>query len=794
MKTIRSLAKSPLFTLAAVATLALGIGANTAVFSVLHSVVLAPLPYPDADRIVLLPAVNRARGIEDSTVTTTDLNEWRTQATSATAVGGLQFHYYNLTKLPTPLQVTGGRTSDDYFKVLAVKPLLGRGIEPRDCRVGSPPVAVLGHAVWANSFGADPNIIGRTVVADDKPTEIVGVMPAGFRDLYGITDLWVPLALDGPDAGAAGERTWLASARLKPGVPMAQARKEFETLAAAQARSRPEVNGGWTVRLTPAREALVEGVDTGLILLGGAGACLLLITCANVGGLVLARAQARRREVAIRTALGATRLDLVKQFLAEGLVLALAGGTLGAVIARLGVPLLVSVLPGWFPRTDEIAVNGTTLAVTAAVAMLTGILFGLLPVLGRRVPASPGRDLGARGSESGGAGRARAGLMVAEIALSVMLLAGAGLMVRSFLEIRAVPAGIRAVGLTGMVLNLSESRYPDRPARRVFYDAMLERVRAVSGVRDASLTRTTPFSWGSPTQFEIAGRPAAAGESNTALFDSIDPGFLQTMGTPLRAGRPLQPTDEANAPLVILISEAMAKKYFPDTNAIGQTLRLPQALNQPTAEIVGIVGDVKRGGLTAATPLQMYVSYKQIPPAFATLMVRSAGNDPAPLVKAVQKAIWAVNPDQPIGQVINMEALVSNSAGVPRLGLILFGTFAAVALVLAAVGLYGLIAYSVGARTREIGIRMALGAQSREIFRMILREGGVLVGIGLALGLVASLALARLMAGLVFGIAPTDPVSFALVVLVLGLVALAAAALPARRATRIDPNAALRAE
>jgi predicted permease len=792
--TLRSLAKSPLFTIAAIATLALGIGANTAVFSVLHSVVLAPLPFPSEERLVTLPSHNTALGITNGGVSADDLREWREQNHHFSAVAGHRYYYFNLTKITPPLQVSAAKTTDDFFKIMAVPPLLGRTWEPRDFQPDAAPVVILGHPLWANSYGADRAIIGRTIFVDDRPMEIVGVMPAGFRDVFGVTDMWVPEPLEGPAATPGGGRWWAGIAILKPGADLAHARAEIQALAAAQAQARPERNANWTAQVVPARRALVEGVDTGLALLGGAGACLLLITCANVGGLVIARAQSRRREVAIRSALGATRLDLFRQFLAEGLVLGLAGGVLGALLAWLGVPALVQLLPTWFPRADEISVNATTLTVTALISAFTGIVFGLLPVLGGRRDREPGRDLQSRGSDSPGVGRARAGLMIAEVALSVILLTGAGLMVRSFFQIQNVPSGIQPRGLSGMVLYPLEMSYPDRAARKLFFDSVMERVRAVPGVESASLTRTTPFMWGIRSPFEVEGRPAAPGQTPSAYLDPIDSDFFRTMGIPLRAGRSFAATDQAESPLVLVINESMARKYFSDRNPIGQVLRLTDYPDQPTAEIVGVAADVRRSGLLEATPIQMYASYQQLAPPFATIMFRSTAADPNSLVKSVHRAIWAVNSDQPIGPTLEMEQLIANSVGIPRLGLVLFAVFAGVALLLAAVGLYGVIAYSVGTRTREFGIRMALGAESRQIFGLVLREGGILVAVGLALGLIASLALARLMTGLVFGISPTDPLSFLLVIPLLGFVALLAAALPARRATRIDPNSALRAE
>ncbi|MBS0660488.1 MAG: ABC transporter permease [Verrucomicrobia bacterium] len=788
MNPFRSLAKSPLFTLAAVATLALGIGANTAVFSVLHSVVLAPLPYGESDRIVLLPAENRTKKIERGSLTREDLDQFRA-GRSFSAVAGMYFYYYNITGISAPAQVTAANTSEDYFKVYGVAAALGRTWEPRDFQAGAAPAAVIGHSLWQTRMGGDRNVVGKTIQLDDKPYTVVGVMPPRFRDLFGINDLWVA----SPTTQYA-ERSWNSLARLKSGVTLTTARAEVETLAAGLARSQPATHEGWTITPVLAQSAVVDGIDTGLLLLGGAGACLLLITCANVGGLVLARAQARRREVAIRLALGATRGDLARQFLGEGLVLAVLGGGLGALLAHLGVPLLVEVLPSWFPRSDEIAVNAAALAVTGVVSTLTGVLFGLLPVLQARRTVDPSRDLAARTGDAPGAGRARSGLLVAELALSVVLLCGAGLMIRSIVEVQQVPAGIRADGLHAMVLNLSPVRYTDRPARRQFFDALLERVRTVPGLQSASLSRTTPFTWGITAEIEIDGRAAEAGETRRAFFDSVDAEYFQTTGMSLKLGRLLQRTDDANAPWVVVINEAMSKRYFNGADAIGRTLRLTDVSGKPTVQIVGIVNDVKRNGLVSDTPLQMYISYQQLPPPFATLMVRPDPKSVPAVLQAVQKAIWSLQPDQPIGQTIDMAALVASSAGVPRLGMILFAIFAAVALALAAVGLYGLIAYSVGARTREIGVRMALGASTRDIFRLIVREGGVLVGIGLAIGLVAALATARLMAGLVFGISPLDPLSFGLVIPVLIGVAFVAAALPARRATKIDPNVALRSE
>lgn len=787
MNPFRSLAKSPLFTLAAVATLALGIGANTAVFSVLHSVVLAPLPFQEPERLVLVEAENRARGVEGNSLTREELEQVRA-GRAFEAIAGMGYWYYNLTGLSSPVQVTAGRTTEDYFKVYGVAPQLGRTWQPRDFVPGAPDVAVIGFSLWQNRLGGDPNVLGRTVLVDEKPYEVVGVMPASFRDLNGLSDFWVPIRPDSSD------RNWTAIGRLRAGTKLESARAEAQTIAAGLAKALPATQAGWNLSVKRAHDAVVSGIDTGLALLGGAGACLLLITCANVGGLVLARAQTRRREVAIRLALGATRGDLARQFLGEGLLLAVLGGGLGALLARAGVPLLVSVLPGWFPRTDEIAVNGTVLFVTALVSTLTGIVFGLLPVMHARKSVDPSRDLGARTGDSAGASRARAGLLVGEIALSVVLLCGAGLMVRSFFAIQAVPAGIKAEGLTGMVLYLNPVKYADRPARRQYYDALLERVRAVPGVEAASISRSTPFTWGNMLEIEIAGQVTPPGEAKSVYYDPIDTDYLRTMGMTLRAGRMFQATDDANASWVVLINETMAKKYFPNVDPIGQSIVLPQLKDRPAARIVGIVGDVKRSGLLAATPLQMYLPYQQLPSPFATLMIRPDSRSVTSVIQAVQKAIWSLQPDQAIGQTIDMSTLVASSAGVPRLGLILFGIFAAVALVLAAVGLYGLIAYSVGARTREIGVRMALGANARQIFGLILREGGWLVGVGLAGGLVAALAGARLMTGLVFGISTFDPLSFALVVPVLGLVAFAAAALPARRATRIDPNVALRGE
>ena len=793
MTALRSLIRTPLFTIAAIATLALGIGTNTAMFSVVNGVLLAPLRYPDADRVVVIPAQNPSRDEFESSATPVDLLEWREQAPSFEAIAGFQYDYYNLTKLRTPVQVTGGRTTEDFFKVHGVAPALGRTWEPRDCRVESPPVIVIGHSLWKDQLGGGASIIGKSVIVNDIPHEVIGVMPAGFRDLYGGEELWTPIPLNGPEAQIRGARSWTASGRLRPGVTVEGANAEIRTLTAAQEKARPDVNTGWTASVIPARNVLVKDVNRGLLLLWSASTCLLLLTAVNVAGLVLSRAQSRRREIGIRVALGSTRFDLFRLFLVEGLAIALAGGALGAFLAWLGIPLLTQFLPDWFPRTEEIAINGNVLVFTLAVSVAVGIIFALLPALTRDATADPARGLKSVGDDARSR-RLRTALMVGEIALSLVLLSGAGLMFRSFLRIQSVPSGMRTQGLAAFVLNVSETRYPTREARAAYYHALLERVRATPGVAAASLSQTTPFTWGMPYEFEVSGHASPETVKANAYLDSIDAEYFATSGIGLRAGRVFSTRDVAGTPLVMIINEALARKYFGDENPIGQRIVLTQLKDTPTAEIVGVVGDVKRSGLTEATPLQLYLPYEQRAHVFSTIFYRAANGDAATAGKSVERAIWSVNPDQTIGRMLNMDTLAASSATVPRLRFVLLAVFSVLALVLAAVGLYGLIAYAVGTRTREIGIRMALGAQANHVFKLVVAEGARVVGFGIILGVLGTLALSELAAGIVFGVSPRDPVVLILVSMVLGAVGLIAAAIPARRATRIDPNVALRGE
>ncbi len=795
MLALRSLLRTPVFTVSAIATLALGIGVNTAVFSVLSSVVFAQLGYPDEKRIVTINAENPAKGARNGNSTPLNVTEWHDSARSFEALAAFRYDYFNVTRSGTPAQVLGGYGTADFFNVFGIPAKLGRTWGAADCRANQGPVAVLGHPFWKSHFAGDAAVIGRTIVINDVPHTVLGVMPEGFKDPFNIEDLWIALPSDGPEASEARSQSWAPLARLRAGVSLAQANAELQQLTAAQALARPDQNAGWTAVALPVLGRVIGDAASGLGLLTGAVGCVLAITCINVAGLVVARAQARRRETAIRSALGASQLALFRQFLAEGLLLSAAGGGLGGLLAWWGVPLIVhGLLPSDFPRASEVHVDGLALGLAAAVALLTGILFGLLPVWDGRTQASTLREFSGQITSGRRTLRLRSGLIVAEIALSVVLLVGAGLMVRTFLNLLGTPSGLRSEGVAALRLNLSEAQQPNAAARTAFYTEMLERVRAVPGVAGASITQTTPFTWANFLIVEPEGRRAESGREIRACLDAVDEQFFGTLQIPLRTGRLFEARDDAGAPLVIIVNEAFARRLFPGENALGKRLRLPDLRGEPTAEIIGVVGDVRRSGLAEEPPLQFYTTYRQRPSSFATLMVRTAGPPVLSLLKPVQAAIWSIDADKPLIVVGELNRLIAKSFALPRMYLLLFGVFSGLALLLSVVGLYGLVAYTVGQRTREIGIRMALGADARRMFGTILGGSARLVVLGLALGLGLTFLLAPLARSLVTAASATDPLVLAAVGLVMGLAAFAASAIPARRATRIDPVQALRAE
>lgn len=794
---LRSLLKTPGFTLTVVLTLALGIGANTAIFSVVHAVLLAPLPYPDSERIVSIQSRNLPRNLTGQGFAPSGFREFEKQVTSFDAVAAGRYNYVNLTRVEKPTQLTDSLVTLNFFDVLGVKARVGRTFLPEDAAAGAKPVVVLSHRLWQSHFGGREDLVGQTIVLDDNPHTVIGIMPPGFKEPANVATAWRVFPNAGGENLATGSRFWFALGRLKPGVTPATVQPELATIAGRFAQADAAFNGGWDFITVPVRDSLVGNYREGLVLVIGAALLVLLITCANVAGLQLVRASTRQRDIAVRLAIGANRWVIARDQLAESLVLVVAGGAGGVLLGKWGLDLLLASLSaGWIPRSDEIGVNAPVLLVTGGVALLTGLAFGVYPALrATKVDAVEALRDGAKGSSGPQTARVRSALVAGQIALTLVLLVCAGLVVKSFSEMLRVNPGMQVENTLSLGIYPSAVRY-DTPQKRMdYYRQIVERVGNTPGVEAAAITQTMPFTWGFPVAFVVQGRADDAEKLPSAFYDSITPGYFATMRIPLIAGRTFTDADVPTSPRVAVISQSTARKFFGEENPIGRQLVPPR--NGPQApvplEIVGIVGDVPRNGLNSPTPYQVYSSINQRTVPFGTLLVRST-QPVGSLTNTVQKQIWSLDPDQPISNIALVGTLVRASITQPQLYLTLFSLFAVLALLLAALGLYGLIAYTVAQRTREFGIRFALGAQTGDVLRLVLGQGAKLTAVGLVVGLLGGAAAARLMQSLLFRTTTHDPLVFVAVTVVLAGVALIAALLPARRAARVNPITALRSE
>ncbi len=801
----RSLWRSPLFTFTAAGSLALGIAACTVIFSVIYTLLLRPLPYPQPSELVNLGLGDPSVGEKTSVagLPPTVLKKLRDDPKSGLSVlGGFNYDYINLTHVPTPAQLLVGQSTRDYFRVFGVPARLGRTFNDADCRAASPLTVVLSDALWRTQFNAAADIVGQPITLADQPYIVIGVMPPGFKDASGNCDLWTPLAEDGPELSETSSRSLISVGRFVGGErELKSLRARLDTISANLAQADPVRFKNKRLEVQPLRTTLMEGGTThALWLLFGAVGCLLLVTCANVANLQLVRAEARRREVGVRLALGASRARILRLCLAESLLLAGIGGVLGVLVASWGVDAVAALLPaGSSPFQDEIRLSLPVLWFALVVAVLTGGITGLLPawMASRQDPAGS-LAAGSRGASGARGGtRFRAVLVVGEIALALMLLAGAGLMGRSFLATLRTPAGLRTERTLMLNLSVPEPRYARGPQRMAYLQRLLESIGAVPGVTGVGLSTTEPFNWYIPMNFLLPGQTEGAPETarQVAAYDAVNPAFFGTLDIPILQGRAPNDHDTESAPLVVVVNQAFARRFFPQGNALGGRLTIPSARVPTVLEIVGISGDVRRKGLDKEPPPQMYLCYLQRPQSYATLYVRAAtGLSAESLTRGIETAIWQVDPDQPIGKVSTLARAVAGSVAPARVYVVLFGGFAAMALGLATLGIYGTVSYSVGQRTRELGIRLALGAQRRDVLRLVLGQGTRLILTGLVLGLGASLALARVLKSLLYGVAPNDPVTLVFVACLLGAVALLASYLPARRATLIDPLTALREE
>ncbi len=793
----RMLRKSPGFTAVAVLTLALGIGANTAIFSIVNAVLLRPLPYPNHGRLLRVAESHPGGQSEDVTFAT--FLDLAREAKTIENAAAFRSWVFNLTGESDgePERAEGALVSGDFFGALGVKPLLGRMISPDDDDPrGNNRVAVLGYALWQRRYGGQRDIIGETIQVNSQPYAVVGVMPEGF-DYPEKSKIWCPLVPGGELHTNRRAHLLTVIADLHRSEPIAAAQSELGSIAHQVEQQNPGQDdpglGLWT---TPLKTNLVAPVRPALLILIFSVGLLLLIACANVANLLLARAAARRKEIAIRVALGAGRGRLARQLLTESLLLAALGGALGFAFASWSLNLIKAVNGVDIPRLAQVSVDGRVLAFTMCVTLLTGLLFGLAPALAgikSDLNSSLQKDAAvATGGSRRGLGEA---LMVPQFALAVVLLTGAGLLANSFARLLRVNPGFRADHLLTMELFLSPAEYPEGDTRgAMLLHAMLERVRVIPGVRSAGIATALPITGGPDTDFVIAGRPAPRpGDEPSAFICSADSDYFPTMGIPLLAGRALTERDNSRAPRVMLINETMARKYWAHSNPIGQHVTMLDWGPPLEGEIVGVVGDVKTNGLDEATAPTIYWPYYQFPQLFNTMVVRS-DSDPMRLVSAVKSQIWSMDKNQTLSEIKSMEQLLADSLARRRLYMLLLSVFAAAALLLAAVGIYGVMAYSVSQRMHEIGIRLALGAERRDVLRLILRRGMGVTFAGAAIGLAVAFGLTRLMSSLLFGVSAADPATFAGVTILLLGIALLACYIPARRAMRVDPMVALRYE
>jgi putative ABC transport system permease protein len=796
----RSLWKRPGFTLIAVLTLALGIGANSAIFSVVNAVLLRPLPYKDADRLAMITRLDPQRTTPSTSDSIPKFNVLREQSQSFESLAAVADDSLNLTGRDAPEQIPGSRISGDLFHVLGVQPYLGRSFLPEEDRPGGPRVAILSYGLWRRLFNADADISNRTIELDGQKHQVVGVLPADFRYLDEKQQVWVPrafepsfLATDSVNLGA----TYLSLvARLKPGVEFAQAEAELQTISIRYRQNNPlNSDTAGNSSLMPLQSAVVSEIRKALLLTFAIVGVVLLIACANVTNLLLARAAARRREFAVRTALGATRLQLIRQVLTESLLLSMLGGAGGVLIAYLGIGLLLATKPGAVPRLDEIGLDLRVLGFTLAVSLLTGLIFGLAPAL-----QSSETDLnetlkagGRSGSSDARGNRVRRALVVGEIAMALVVLVCAGLLTRSFLRLRQTSPGLNYRNVLTMAVTLPQTRYPEAYQQAKFYEQAVEQVRTLPGVTDVAVASDIPLV-GRPGHFRVyvEGVPDPGAEKVPRVpgrFISKD--YFGLLHIPLVAGRTFREGDNDKSTRVTIVNESFARRFWPNENPLGK--RFAYSTNRILCEVVGVVKDTKFRVSDTETREEMSFPALQRPRLEMRLLVRSQ-TEPLSLAAPIQKEILKIDKDQAVTEVATLEQVVGDSIEQPRLTMFLLGIFATVALTLAAIGIYGVMAYAVVQRTHEIGIRMALGAQTVDVLALVVRNGMTLAVLGVAIGLAGALALTRVMASLLFEVAPTDAMTLGIVSAGLLAIALLACYIPARRAAKVDPLVALRYE
>ncbi len=804
---LRILLRNPGFTLAAIVVLALGIGANTAIFSIVNAVLLRPLPYQGASRIMQVWHVPPAKSFPGMTlfsVSPANYLDWQSQNGSFEQMAAYGFESFNVGGGERPEAIRGAAVAPGFFSILRVQPVLGRTFSPEEDRPGQGHVVILGHTVWRDHFAADPGILGRNVLFDGQTYTVVGVMPPKFK-FPDWADLWVPLAWTNEKRAVRGNHNYMVIGRLKPEVAVQQAKADLSAISVRLEQQYPEDDKGWGATVLPLREQIVGDVRPALLVLLGAVAFVLLIACANVANLVLAKTLARKKEIAIRTSLGASRAAVLRQILAETLLLSLAGGALGLFLARFCITLIQKFLADRLPNATEITLDAPVLAFTLFLALLAGILAGLLPAVRfTRTDVNEALKQGqSRGSSDSSGSKTRGLLVVSEVALSLVLLIGAGLMIRSLLQLSSVQPGFDPNNVLTARLTVPGTKFSSPAAQISFYDQVLRQVRATPGVESAGLIDSLPIDGdGSHQPVAVEGQPVVPMADQPEVdVRVISPGYLHAMRIPVLRGRDLNDSDVAGRPPVVFISESMAKRFWPNENPIGKHITLT-FFPGLVREVAGVVGDVKQDSLDQTRPVEtLYwpLSQLTVPPSETwrsfgmSLAVRTSA-DPASATSGVTSAVHQVDPETPVVGVVTMEGLISASLSPQRFNVLLLGAFAGLALVLAAVGIYSVLSYSVRRRVREIGIRMALGATPSDVLQMVVADGVKPILLGVGLGLAAAFALSRVVTSLIYGIRATDPLTFAGVALLLVAVGLLATGLPAYRATRVEPVKTLREE
>jgi putative ABC transport system permease protein len=794
----RMLVKSPGFTAVAVIALALGIGANSAIFSTVNAVLLRPLPYADPDRLVEIwehrPIQNRERTV----VSPAEFIAWREQAQSFEQIAAINYVLHNLIGNGEPEQIQSVQVSASFFPMLGVKPVAGRAFLEEEDQPDHNRVAIISYGLWQRRFGGDTDLVNQQINLDGNKFTVVGIMPREYQ-FPQMVDLWEPIAFP-PDArNNSGHHFLEIFARVKPGVSIKQAQAEMTAIASSIEQAYPDRNTGHQVRLVGLHEQIVGDSRTALLVLLGAVAFVLLIACANVANLLLARAAARHKEMAIRAALGASRWRIIRQLLAESLLLSSAGGALGLLLAWWGIDILVALSPVGTPRLDEIKLDSAVFGFTLLVSLVTGVLFGLTPAL-----ASSRPDLnevlkeGGRGSTDGARpGRVRSLLVVFEVALTLVLMVGAGLMLKSFYRLSQVNPGFNASNLLTMEITLPSGKYPKQPQVLAFYDRLIQQVETVPEIQAAAAIDVLPLSGNnSSSTFTIEGQPPASpGERPNANRRIITPAYFRAMGMTVLEGRAFTANDTEQSTRVAIVNETMARRFWPGEDVLGKRFKMgaPERNNNPWLEIVGVVATIKHASLDEEARQEMYLPNTQSPVRGMTLVARTA-TAPLDMASVLRSQVLDVDPDQPVGSVASMEQLRSRSLAPRRFSMLLLAVFAAVAVILATVGIYGVISYSVVQRTHEIGIRMALGAQTSDVLKQIVGKGMILVLIGVVIGIGAAIGLTHLISKLLYEVSPTDATTFVVISLALAGVALGACFVPARRAARVDPLIALKYE